>query len=152
MPTFPDIDLIGQPNYADALRELSPNAVEGVDMLVVYDSDLDFLTKVLAAAGYDDPQLQLHLLEWTPTSGPLDLIGLVRHLNIKRVLLFGQNPKALGLHFEVADYFPVQVAGVTYMRNPSAGEIASAKANGNNGPAGALWRGVKGRFLREGGA
>jgi hypothetical protein len=149
MPIFPDIDLIGQPNYDDALRQLSPNAVEGVDMLVIYDSDIEFLNKVLGAAGFDEPKLQLQLLEWTAASGPLDLTGLIRHLNIKRVLLFGQDRKALGLHFEVADYFPVQVAGVTYMKNPSAAEIATAKANGNNGPAGALWRGVKGRFMRE---
>jgi len=149
MPTFPDIDLIGQPNYDDALRQLSPNAVDGVDMLVIYDSDLDFLNKVLAAAGFDEPKLQLHLLEWSPASGALDLTGLVRHLNIKRVLLLGQEMKALGLHFEVVNYFPVQIAGVTYMKNPSAGAIATAKAAGDNGPAGALWRGVKGRFMRE---
>lgn len=149
MPTFPDIDLIGQPNYADALRQLSPNAVAGVDMLVVFDTEYDFLARVLGAAGYDDPKLQLQLLEWTPASGPVDLAGLIRHLQIKRVLLFGQGMRSLGLHFEVADYFPVQVAGVTYMKSPSVGEIATAKANGDNGPAGALWRGVKGGFLRE---
>ncbi len=150
MSTFPDIDLIGQPNYDDALRQLSPNAVEGVDMLIVYDTDFEFLARVLGAAGFDEPKLQLQLLEWKPTSGSLDLIGLVRHLNIKRVLLFGQDLKTLGLHFEVANYFPVQVAGVTYMKSPSAGEIATAKAKGDNGPAGALWRGVKGGFMREG--
>lgn len=148
MPIFPDIDLIGQPGYADALRQLSPSAVAGVDMLVIYDTDFEFLARVLGAAGYDDPKLQLQLLEWAPTSGPLDLTGLIRRLQIKRVLLFGQNLKSFGLHFEVADYFPVQVAGVTYMKNPSAGEIAAAKANGDNGPAGALWRGVKASFTK----
>ena len=150
MPLFPDIDLIGQPDHADALRRLSPGAVAGVDMLIVYDSNREFLERVLAAAGYDDPELQLHLLEWSAAAGPLDLTGVVRHLDIKRVLLFGQDLRALGLHFEVVDYFPVQIAGVTYMKNPSAKAIAEAKAGGDNGPAGALWRGIKGAFMREG--
>ena len=85
MPLFPDIDLIGQPEYKEALRQLSPNAVTGVDMLVIYDTDLDFLTRVLNAAGFDEPKLQLHLLQWSPAEGGVDLTGLIRHLNIKRV-------------------------------------------------------------------
>lgn len=149
MHIFPDIDLIGQPDYADALRQLSPNAVDGVEMLVVYDTDYDFLARVLGAAGFDDPKLQLHLLEWSPANGPLDLTGLIRHLKIKRVLLFGQEMKSLGLHFQVVDYFPVKVSGVSYMKNPSAVVISEAKANGDNGPAGALWRGIKENFMRE---
>jgi len=148
MPIFPDIDLIGQPEYHEALRQLSPNAVAGVDMLVVYDTDLEFLSRVLNAAGFDEPELQLQLLEWSPEKGGLDLTGLIRHLKIKRVLLFGQEQKALGLHFNVADYFAVEVAGVTYLKTPSVGEIAAAKANGDNGPAGALWRGVKAGFMK----
>ncbi|TXF90058.1 hypothetical protein FUA23_07400 [Neolewinella aurantiaca] len=148
MAIFPDIELIGQPGYAEAIRQLSPNAVDGVDLLIVYDSDYDFLERVLAAAGYDDPKLQLHLLEWSPAAGPLDLTGLIRHLKIKRVLLFGQDMKSLGLHFQVADYFPVEVGGVNYMRNPSAATISEAKNKGDNGPAGALWRGVKASFMK----
>lgn len=149
MPIFPNIDLIGQPEYHEALRQLSPNAVAGVDMLVVYDTDLDFLARVLKAAGFDEPKLQLHLLHWSPAEGSIDLTGLIRHLKIKRVLLFGQDLKTLGLHFHVADYFAVEVAGVTYLKTPSVSEIATAKANGDNGPAGALWRGVKAGFMRE---
>ena len=152
MPLFPDIDLIGQPEYGEALRQLSPNAVAGVDLLVVYDGELDFLTRVLNAAGFDEPALQLHLLHWSPAAGGLDLAGLTRHLAIKRVLLFGQDLQELGLHFHVADYFPVQVAGVTYLKTPPVSTIASAKANGDNGPAAALWRGVKANFMRETGA
>lgn len=150
MPLFPNIDLIGQPEYRDALRQLSPNAVVGVDVLVIYDGDFDFLARVLNAAGYDDPKLQLQLLLWSPAEGGLDLTGLIRHLKIRRVLLFGQDTAALGLHFQVADYFPVEVAGVTYLKNPSVAHISEAKAKGDNGPAGALWRGVKGHFMREG--
>ncbi|WP_020570475.1 hypothetical protein [Neolewinella persica] len=147
MSIFPNIDLIGQPEYAEALRKLSPNAVAGVDTLVVYDTDLAFLSRVLNAAGYDDPALQLHLLGWSPDQGDIDMAGLVRHLKIRKVMLFGQELKGLGLHFNVADYFPVEVSGCTYLVCPSAETIATAKANGDNGPAGALWRAVKAQFM-----
>jgi hypothetical protein len=148
MSLFPNIDLIGQPDYADALRQLSPNAVAGVDTLVIYDADLAFLSRVLNAAGYDDPALQLHLLHWSEEQGGIDLAGLVRHLKIKKVMLFGQSSKGCGLHFNVADYFPVEVAGCTYLVCPSVETIATAKANGDNGPAGALWRAVKASFMK----
>jgi hypothetical protein len=149
MSLFPNIDLIGQPEYADALRQLSPNAVAGVEMLVVYDDDLAFLSRVLNAAGYDDPALQLHLLAWSPDQGDIDLAGLVRHLKIKKVVLFGQSLKGFGLHFNVADYFPVEVSGCTYLVCPSVETIATAKTNGDNGPAGALWRAVKAQFMKQ---
>lgn len=148
MSTFPSFSLIGQPDYAAALRKLPPEAVAGVDTLIIYDADYDFLARVLGAAGYDDPKLQLHLLEWSPTEGGIDLAGLLRRLAIRRVMLFGQDAAALGLHFQVADYFPVAVAGVTYLRAPSVTLIAEAKARGDNGPAGGLWRGVKAAFMR----
>lgn len=149
MSLFPNIDLIGQPDYAAALRQLPPNAVAGVDLLVIYDTDLDFLSRVLNAAGYDDPALQLHLLQWSSESEAFDLAGLLRHLRVKRVILFGQNARKLGLHFNVADYFPVEVASYTYLLCPSLAGIAGAKAKGNNGPAGALWKAVKASFMRE---
>lgn len=146
---FPDIDLIGQPDFAEALRHLAPNAVAGVDLLVIYDTDYDFLAKVLNAAGFTDPKVEVHLLPWTAEQGGIDLARLIRHLQVKRVILFGQDLVALGLHFHVAAYFPVAVAGVTYLTTPSVADIASAKANGDNGPAGALWRAVKAGFLKE---
>jgi hypothetical protein len=148
MSLFPNIDLIGQPDYADALRQLSPNAVAGVDTLVIYDADLAFLSRVLNAAGYDDPALQLQLLAWSPDQGSIDMAGLVRRLKISKVMLFGQELKGLGLHFNVADYFPVEVSGCTYLVCPSVATIAEAKANGDNGPAGALWRAVKTKFMK----
>lgn len=148
MSLFPNIDLVGQPDYAAPLRQLPPAAVAGVDTLIVYDTDLDFLSRVLNAAGYDDPALQLHLLKWSPEQGGVDLAGLVRHLKIQKVILFGQQTKDLGLHFNVADYFPVEVSGCTYLVCPSVEIIATAKANGNNGPAAALWRAVKAGFMK----
>jgi|AntRauTorckE5430_2_1112549.scaffolds.fasta_scaffold01819_8 hypothetical protein len=149
MSPFPSFSLIGQPDYAAALRQLTPKAVAGVDTLIIYDADYDFLARVLGAAGYDDPKLQLHLLEWSPQRGGIDLAGLLRHLAIRRVMLFGQDAASFGLHFHVADYFPVAVAGVTYLKAPSAAVISQAKAKGDNGPAGGLWRGVKAAFMKE---
>ena len=148
MSLFPNIDLIGQPGYAEALRQLPPNAVAGVETLIVYDDDLAFLSRVLNAAGYDDPALQMHLLHWSPDQGDVDLAGLVRHLKIKKAMLFGQSLKGFGLHFKVVDYFPVEVSGCTYLVCPSVETIATAKTKGDNGPAGALWRAVKAKFMK----
>ena len=149
MPPFPDFDLVNQPDPAAARERLNANVSPEADMLVLYQDNYDFLERVLQAAGYDDPQTQLHLLPWSPADGPLTLTTLQRQLGVTRTLLFGQDLPALGLHFQVIDFFPVTLAGVTYLTCPSVASIADAKAGGNNGPAGALWRAVKGHFLRE---
>lgn len=147
MTVFPDITLISQPDNAATALQLSERT--DLPLLVVYDGELPFLERVLAAAGYDEPAHQLHLLRWTTDDEDLQLAQIVRRLRVKRVMLFGQDLRALGLHFTVAPYFPVDVARVTYLVAPSAQLIAEAKAAGNNGPAGNLWRAIKARFLRQ---
>lgn len=145
-PLFPSFPLIGQPDNAGTDLQLSERT--DLDLLVIYDAELPFLERVLAAAGYTEPASQLHLLRWTTNDGGLDLARIVRRLQVNKVMVFGQQAKAMGLHFEVAPYFPVTVAGVTYLLAPSVKSIAEAKATGDNGPAGALWRGVKAGFMR----
>lgn len=143
---FPDISLIAQPEDDALDLQLSPRT--DLDLLVVYDSERPFLERVLAAAGYDAPTHQLHLLRWTADDGGLLLAQAIRRLSIKKVILFGQSLPDCGLHFNVAPYFPVTVAGVVYLVVPSVKSIAEAKAQGDNGPAGALWRAIKQQFLR----
>lgn len=146
MSIFPSFTLIGQPDIAGTDLQLTERT--DLDLLVVYDAELPFLERVLAAAGYDEPAHQLHLLRWTPADGDLDLARIVRKFGVKQVMIFGQPPKSLGLHFVVSPFFPVEVAGVTYLIAPSAKSIADAKAAGNNAAAGNLWRAIKAAFLR----
>lgn len=147
MPTFPNLHLIGLPDNAAALAALDASA--GHELLVLYDGNLDFLARVLNAAGYDSPAEQLHLLEWTQEKGGLDLSALIRQLGVSKVILFGQRLPDLGLHFLEYPYAPVEVAGCRYLVAQSVDVIAQAKANGNNKPAGALWGSIKDGFLRE---
>lgn len=146
-PLFPSFPLIGQPDNAGTDLQLSQRT--DLDLLVIYDSELPFLERVLAAAGYNEPASQLHLLRWTPEDGGLDLARIIRRLRVNKVMIFGQDAKAMGLHFIVAPYFPLTVAGVTYLMAAPVKTISDAKAKGDNGPAGALWRGVKAGFLRQ---
>ena len=149
MDLFPRINIIDVPSSTDELgSELTP--AEGKELLVIYDAELPFLERVLAAAGYDDPAKQLHTLQRQAGSREkLDLSGLVNRLGIKKVCLFGQDLPSLGLHFTVTPYFPITLAGVTYMICEPAAAIASAKEKGNNKPSRALWGGIKQAFLRE---
>ena len=140
--------LIGQPNNAVALEKLSP--ARDLNLLVVYHGELvlrSFLQRILGAAGYKDPGTQLHLLEW-PQDTPLDLAALVRTLGVDKVILFGYDLPQLGLHLEVANYFPITVAGTTYLVADSLEYIAQTKEVGDNQAAGALWGAMREGFLR----
>ena len=140
--------LTGQPGYADALACLSPDRDR--ELLVVYHGELArraFLGRILGAAGYRQPGEDLHLLEW-PATDDLDLAGLLRSLRSSKVILFGYPPERLGLHFRVANYFPLTVAGVTYLFADSLEHIERTKAQGDNRPAGALWKAIQQAYCK----
>ncbi|THH40366.1 hypothetical protein [Neolewinella litorea] len=140
--------LVSQPDHAEALAKLGPG--RDLSLLVLYFGELSlraFLQRILAAAGYENPGTELHLLEW-PADRPLDLAGLCRNLGVSKVLLFGYDPARLGLHFEVANYYSVTVGGVTYLQADSLEFIEQTKAAGDNRAAAALWTAVKDGFAR----
>lgn len=139
--------LIGQPALAAALERCNAEPSPTAKLLVVYDAERPFVERILAAAGYTDLPTQAHLLEWTADDGGLDLAALRHHLGVKKVILFGQSLPALGLHFQVANYFPLEVAGVDFLVAESAAAISRAREAGNNGPAAALWQAIKASFL-----
>ena len=140
--------LTGQPDYADALDRLSPDRDR--ELLVVYHGELArraFLGRILGAAGYRDPGQELHLLEW-PAAEDLDLAGLLRGLQSRKVILFGYPPERLGLHFRVANYFPLTVAGVTFLFADSLEHIERTKEEGDNRAAGALWKAIQQAYCK----
>ena len=140
--------LIGQPDYDAALQKLGP--ARDLDLLVLYHGELSrrsFLGRILGAAGYRDPGTELHLLEWSAAED-LDLRGLIRQLGVSKVILFGYPVDRLGLHFSVANYFPVTVGEITYLLADSLEFIEQQKTAGDNRPAAALWNAIKDSFLQ----
>lgn len=149
MPLFPDLSLITVPDNDSFPMDQVPSD-GSLKLLVLYEGNLPFLERVLGAAGYDEPQRQLHLIRSEPTDEELlDLTALIHKLEVDKIILFGQDLRKLGLHFIVQKYFPIQVSGRTYMICDSVTEIARAKEKGNSQLAGALWNGIKANFLRE---
>lgn len=132
-----------------ALAKLGP--AQDLELLVVYHGELErraYLGRILGAAGYDEPGSQLHLLEW-PAGEALDLASLMRRLGVSKVILFGYELGDLGLHLQVANYFPILIGGTTYLVADSLEFIEQAKDGGDNRPAGALWNAIKSSFLRH---
>ncbi|MBB4078737.1 hypothetical protein GGR28_001350 [Lewinella aquimaris] len=140
-------DLIGQPDTTEALEKLGP--ARDLELMVLYYGALArraFLGRILGAAGYDEPGKQLHLLEW-PADRELDLARLIRQTGVKKVVLFGYDLQRLGIHVEVANYFPLTLAGTTYLIADSLEFIEQTKNDGDNRPAGALWTAFKTDFI-----
>jgi hypothetical protein len=145
--SYLNFQLIGQPDLNDLPAEMT--ASPDKDLLIVFRDNLPFLERILGAAGFQTPAEQLHLLAWAPEDGPLDLTGLARHLRVEKIILFGQSLPSLGLHFQLTDYFPVEIAGRRFLKAPALDKISAAKDAGNNGPAGLLWKAIQNGFLRE---
>ena len=143
MSIYPNLQLI---RAGDNQVARDFQAREGRDLLVLFEENQAFVERVLSAAGYADIPHQVFLLQ-RQDKAPLDVSRLVRRLEVSKVLLFGQDLPSLGLHFQVAPYFPVVVAGLRFLVAQSVAEIATAKAEGDNAPAGNLWRALQKGFL-----
>lgn len=148
MEIFPSMDLVAQPdNSLLAEQVVEPHPEKR--LLVIYDSNLPFLERVLGAAGYKNPKDELHLIRHESGEEPFDLASLLGRLEVSEVILFGQELAGLGLHFQIARYAPVRIADRLFMVCESVEKISSAKEKGNNQPAAALWKGIKAAFLKE---
>ena len=148
MDLYPTLQVTQLPDNA-ALAEHELSQDDNKDLLVIYESDLPFLEKVLAAAGYKDPKTDLHLLRHEKEDPTVDLTTLLRQLNANKVILFGQDLPQLGLHFHIAHYAPLTIGAATYMVCPGVAEIATAKLAGNKTPSVNLWRGIQAAFLKK---
>ena len=148
MHVFPALNIILQPNNTEVGEQLGSESGDK-NTLIIYDTDISFLERVLAAAGYTAPADELHLLRREPDSQALDLTTLLRELNVDRVLLFGQELHKLGLHFTIAKYAPLKIGGYTFMVCDPVADIAAAKELGNNTPSRALWNGIKLAYLKR---
>lgn len=142
------MDLIAQPdNSLLAEQVVEPHPEKR--LVVIYDSNLPFLERVLGAAGYKNPTDELHLIRHERGDEPFDLASLLGRLQVSEVICFGQELASLGLHFQIAEYATVRIADRLFMICGSVEKISSEKEKGNNQPAAALWKGIKAGFMKE---
>lgn len=59
------------------------------------------------------------------------------------VLLFGCQPKDLGIRFQLTDYQPIKFQGIHFLKADSLALIRNDRENNDNRRAGALWVALK---------
>lgn len=142
---FFNFDLINQPDAA--LDEFSPSTEK--KMLLFYRDGAErrsFLFAILKAAGYADPEKQMHLVPVTEAEYTTDLTSLVRHLSVNQVMIFGLPLAAFGLRLQLGHYVPVEVNNYWLLTADDLALIRDEKEAGKPQKAGALWKAVKARF------
>lgn len=146
---FFDFDIIRQPILANEVASVNSSEAE---LLVIYLGGEDrkqFLFNVLKAAGYTDPDVEVVLVALEPDT-PFDLSTLLLRQSKKtqKIMIFGLQPKVLGLHFNLGKYFPAEVNGYTFLLADDLLTIRDEKAAGSAQKAGALWKSVKAAYLK----
>lgn len=140
---FLDFDIIRQP----ATPELTASTKGSSDLLVVFvegEERRTFLGSILKAAGFAAFEKEVSLLGVRDASTAMDLSTLLlRESKISRVMVFGIEPKQLGIHFQLAPYVPITVNGHAYLLCDDLATIMTEKAAGKPQKAAALWRAVK---------
>lgn len=145
---FFDFDLIRLPDPADT------TPLDKSGPLLLYpggeaaEERVAFLENVLRAAGYSDPAREVNFIA-CPSGAALDLATLLLRQSKKteRIIIFGIEPRTLGLHFQLAAYHPVRVNDRTYLLADDPLTIRDEKTGGKTQKAAALWRAVKAAFL-----
>ncbi len=105
-----------------------------------------FFGKILSAVNLDMEKdvLLLHLT--MPEN--ISFSNLHHKYTIEYTLLFGVEPRQLGLHLSLPFYQAAYHNGVYYLRAHSLSEISKERQEGGKKKAGALWKALQQLFLK----
>lgn len=104
----------------------------------------DLLGKILSAAGLNLKE-DILLLRLTRREN-ISFSNLGRAWPVRHVLLFGIEPKQLGLHFSLPLHQAVELGGIVFLRSHALSEIAEERQSKGRPKAAALWKSLRQLF------
>ena len=150
MSSYLEFDLFAIPDPEPALHRLEGESRRG--LLAIYQATAaekepmrDYLVTILEAAGYK-PALNTAALLRLDAEEDLDLAAICRRGGFRAVLLFGLEPRRLGVHLRLPAYTAVKVNELTLLWSDSLQDIQAERQAGGREKAGALWQALKQYF------
>lgn len=104
----------------------------------------DLLGKILSAAGLNLKE-DILLLRLTRREN-ISFSNLGRAWPVRHVLLFGIEPKQLGLHFSLPLHQAAELDGIVFLRSHALSEIAEERQSKGRPKAAALWKSLRQLF------
>lgn len=105
-----------------------------------HPGNLDFLKKILMAAGLDFEKDTL--FAETKDSEPTTILSVLKSKHPNQVLVFGVSPGQIGLNVQAAFYRPVVFYGTTFLFSEKLSSIEPDKTRKTN-----LWQALRQMFL-----
>ena len=106
--------------------------------------DIPYAARIIGAVKLSLEE-DMYLLPWREKTD-YSLSGLLRQLQVDRVLVFGVEPAALGLHFQAPRFLPVRVDGRTFLFSCSLTQLRNNREAGNRENAVKLWNALRQMF------
>ena len=69
--------------------------------------------------------------------------AIIQKYNPRQVLIFGCDPKNLGIRIQLTDYQPIKFQGIEFLKADSLNRIRTDRENNDKRRAGALWVALK---------
>ena len=148
-PNLLDFSLFPLSDWRQFNERLSGNNARHVLIVLEHresDSELtDFLGKILSAAKINLGQDAL-LLKVTKGEN-ISFSNLSQSRPVRHVLLFGTEPRQLGLYFNLPLNQPVKVGSAYFLLAPPLGALFEEREAESRPAAAALWKNLKQLFL-----
>ncbi len=148
VPSFIDFPFFPLEKTQDLLDHLRGRGKQKI--LLVYASgpeaelDVSYAERIIGAVKLSLDE-DMYLLPWREKAD-YSLSGLLRQLQIDRVLVFGVEPADLGLHFQAPRFLPIRVDGRTFLFSCSLTRLRNNREAGNRENAVKLWNALQQMF------
>jgi hypothetical protein len=145
--SFFDFELFAAP---DRLATLDKIQGEGLAKILVFYTveeddlkDREYLATILKPKPLEfDLQKDIFFLALQKNEA-ISAAALIQKFAPRQVLLFGCDPKNLGIRIQLTDYQPIKFQGIEFLKADSLYRIRTDRENKDNRRAGALWVALK---------
>jgi hypothetical protein len=149
--SFFDFELFAAPDRHTALDKIRGSGQAGILAFYTFEEDGSKDREYLAAILKPKPlafdlQKDVFFLALQKNE-VISAAAIIQEHQPKFVLLFGCDPKNLGIRIQLTDYQPIKFQGTRFLKADSLYRIRTDRENNDNRRAGALWNALKEMFI-----
>lgn len=149
--SFFDFELFAAPDRHAALEKIQGNGQAGIMAFYTIEGDSSKDQEYLAAILKPKPlafdlQKDVFFLALQKNE-VISAAAIIQKHAPRYILLFGCEPKDLGIRIQLTDYQPIKFQGTAFLKADSLFRIRSDRENNDNRRAGALWNALKDMFI-----
>lgn len=145
--SFFDFELFAAPDRLATLEKIQGEGQAHILAFYTFEDDgmkdREYLAAILKPKPLEfDLQKDIFFLALQKNEA-VSAAAIIQKYNPRQVLIFGCDPKNLGIRIQLTDYQPIKFQGIEFLKADSLNRIRTDRENNDKRRAGALWVALK---------